>query len=94
MEGITGRVMKPLISNGNPYGPLSQWLYADEAIYVRSFMTFDQLSPTKLLKLALILHDVYGSFDLAAVALQAHDAKTGQDLWTAYLTKLGAGPAK
>ena len=93
MDGITGRAMKPLISNGNPYGPLSQWLYADAAIYVRSFMTFDQLSPEKLLKLALILHDVYGSFDLAALALEAHDAKTGQGLWTAYLTRLGASPS-
>jgi hypothetical protein len=43
------------------------------------------------LKLAIILHEVYGSIDLAALALNRYDALTNQGLWKAYLTKLTSG---
>jgi hypothetical protein len=42
--------------------------------------TFDQMAPAALLKLVAILHENYGSFDLAAVALKAHDKVTGSQL--------------
>jgi hypothetical protein len=49
---------------------------------------FDQLAPLALLKLAVILHENYGSFDLAALALEAHDCQTGSSLQPAYMTRL------
>jgi FkbM family methyltransferase len=91
LDGIHGRVLQPLVPNNNPFAPLSQILWADSAIYVRSFMTFDQVSPEKLLKLAIILHEVYASWDLAALALHQHDAKTGQGLRQIYLDRLTGG---
>jgi hypothetical protein len=83
--------MQPIVPNNNPFAPLSQILWADGAVYVRSFMTFDQMRAEKLLKLAIILHEVYGSIDLAALALNRYDALTNQGLWKAYLTKLTSG---
>jgi FkbM family methyltransferase len=82
-----GRTFKPLFVDKSPNGAISQWLWGD-AIYVRDFMTFDRLAPAALLKLACILHENYHSFDLAAVALEAYDRKTGSRLQKAYLTRL------
>jgi FkbM family methyltransferase len=87
-DGMFSRVLEPLQPDGNPFAPMSQLLWADAAIYVRSFMTFDRLSAEQLLKLAIILHEVYGSWDLAALALRAHEGKTGKGLWQAYLERL------
>jgi FkbM family methyltransferase len=88
LDGIRGRVIAPLMVNNDPYAPLSQILWADAAVYVRSFMAFDRVSPPKLLKLALVLHEIYGSFDLAALALSAYDAQMRKNLTPAYLAKL------
>jgi len=93
LDSIQGRVLQPLVPNNNPYAPLSQILWADAAVYVRSFMTFDQVPPERLLKLAIILHEVYSSWDLAALALQHHDQQTGKQLWKAYLSRLTGGSA-
>jgi FkbM family methyltransferase len=91
LDSIQGRALQPLVANNNPHGPLSQILWADAAVYVRSFMTFDRVPPEKLLKLAVILHEVYASFDLAALALQHHDAQTGKNLWKTYLNGVTSG---
>lgn len=91
LDSIQGRALVPLVANNNPHGPLSQILWADAAVYVRSFMTFDKVPPNKLLKLAIILHEVYSSWDLAALALQHHDAQTGKDLWKTYVNRLTGG---
>lgn len=81
------RVVKPLIVDNNPYAGLSQSLWAD-AIFIRDFTRFDQLSPQQLLKIALILHDVYSSFDVALRALLTRDAMLGTRFGEAYLRKL------
>jgi FkbM family methyltransferase len=91
LDGIQGRTMRPIVPNNNPFAPLSQILWADAAVYVRSFMSFDQMPPEKLLKLAIILHEVYASIDVAALALNRYDAMTNKGLWKAYLTKLTSG---
>jgi FkbM family methyltransferase len=88
LDGIQGRVLQPLVPNNNPLAPLSQILWADAAVYVRSFMAFDHTPPEKLLKLAIILHEVYGSWDLAALALRSYDSQTGTRLHPVYLAKL------
>jgi FkbM family methyltransferase len=91
LDSIQGRALQPLVANNNPHGPLSQILWADAAVYVRSFMSFNQVPPEKLLKLAIILHEVYSSWDLAALALQHHDQQTGKNLWQTYLRRVTGG---
>jgi FkbM family methyltransferase len=56
-----------------------------EAVYVRDFTALERLSAGGLLKLATILHENYGSTDLAAVVLDAHDRQFGSALADAYL---------
>ena len=82
-----GRTFKPLIPNNNINAALSQNLWGD-AVYVRDFMTFDTLSPEALLKIAIICHENYQSYDLAGVALEAYDKRMGTGLQMNYLRAL------
>jgi FkbM family methyltransferase len=85
-----GRTFKPLIFRNDVNAMLSQILWGD-AIYVRDFMSFDQLPGIDLLKIATILHENYHSVDLAAVALASYDRAHGTELQPAYFKKLGGG---
>lgn len=85
--GTAGRTFKPLVVENDINKTLSQTMWAD-AVYVRDFMALDRLSPEKLLKLAVILHLQYTSFDLALEALKAYDAKTGAGLANRYIQGL------
>jgi hypothetical protein len=85
--GFTGRTFKPMVFKNDINAALSQWLWGD-AVYVRDFMQFETLPPAALLKLAAILHENYRSFDLAAVALAAHDRVSGSRLQPRYLQEL------
>jgi FkbM family methyltransferase len=82
-----GRTFKPLIFMNDVTAMLSQILWGD-AIYVRDFMQFDQLSSVALLKMATILHETYRSVDLAAFALASYDRKNASNLQQIYLEKL------
>ena len=64
-------------------GTVNQMMWG-EAVYVRDFMALDRLTAAMLLKLAVILHENYGSIDLAAVVLEAHDRKAGSSLADSY----------
>lgn len=75
-EPLTSRALKPLQVNGDPYAGFSQIIWAD-AVYVKNFMEFDSLDTDKMLKLAVIMFDVYGSVDMALLALLAADRKLG-----------------
>jgi len=85
--GLAGRAFKPLVYQNNVNAMLSQALWAD-AIYVRDWMNWESRSAEELLKLALILHDVYSSCDLCLVALDHFDRKTGSALRQRYLVQL------
>jgi FkbM family methyltransferase len=82
-----GRTFKPLVFRNDVNATLSQILWGD-AIYVRDFMQFDQLSSVALLKLATILHETFRSVDLAAVALESYDRQNASNLQQTYLGKL------
>ncbi len=82
-----GRTLQPLVFKNDLNAALSQTLWGD-AIYVRDFMAFDQLTPAQLLKLATILHVNYRSFDLAAAALGACDRQTGGQVFQDYVRAL------
>lgn len=86
-HGLSGRCFKPLMINGEINLPLRQYLWSD-AVYVRDFTRFDELAPDTLLKLAVIVQELYESSDLAARALQHHDAKRGGNLWKRWLSAL------
>ncbi len=87
LEDLMGRAMKPLIVNGGLDKPVHQLLWAD-AIYIKDFGRFEKLGPADLLKLAVILHEVYGSFDIAQFALYHYDLKTQAGLWPEYMKQL------
>ena len=89
-SGIEGRAFKPLVVKNDVNASLSQMLWAD-AVYVKDFMALDRLSAEKLLRLAVILHEVYGSSDLAMQALIAYDRQCSSGLAPAYLQRLSAG---
>ena len=91
--GLAGRAFKPLVYQNNVNAMLSQALWAD-AIYVRNWMDWESLRPEQLLKLALILHDVYSSCDLCLVALDYFDRKTGGALRARYLGRLTGNSAQ
>ncbi|MEA2708508.1 MAG: hypothetical protein QOF78_1109 [Phycisphaerales bacterium] len=96
---LVSRVLQPMLVNDDVYAGLSQVFWAD-AVFVRDFTRFDLLPPAKLLKLATILHDVYGSYDVALHALAAHDRVTGNDpakglaagYWTWVARELASAP--
>ncbi len=91
--GHAGRAFKPLVITGQPFRGVNQWLWAD-AVYVKCFENFAQLSDEKLLKLAVILHEAYRSYDLCAVALQEYELRNGRPVGQQYVNRLlNASPA-
>ncbi len=86
-KGICGRAFKPMSIANKPFSPISQLMWTD-AVYVKDFTKLDQLSDDKLLKLAVILHDMYSSYDMANLALEAYDKKTGSELAKVYRNTL------
>lgn len=86
-SGMAGRTFKPLVINNDLSRMASQLLWA-EAVYVKDFMALESLTPEKLLRLAVILHVVYKSVDLAIQALAAYDAKLKGNLAEMYLKHL------
>jgi FkbM family methyltransferase len=81
---LTSRTIKPLIVNNSPYAGLSQLLWAD-AIFVRDFVHLDPLSAEQLLRLAVILHDCYRSYDLTLHLLSEYDRRMKTSLGKRYL---------
>jgi hypothetical protein len=83
-HAMAGRAFKPFIVNNDINRPLSQVIWAD-VIYVKNMMELDNYPPEKLLKLAIILHDVYESFDLAYYILQHYDKLTKEQFAQKYM---------
>jgi hypothetical protein len=87
---VVGHALKPFIANGDPHGPLSQMFWAD-VVFIRDFTRLDRLTPVQLIKLAMILHDVYGSVDVANLALAAYDRVQGTELSASYVAAVSRG---
>ncbi|MHC4114907.1 MAG: FkbM family methyltransferase [Planctomycetota bacterium] len=87
-NGLAGRIFKPLmVKKDRPGKTISQVLWSD-AIFVKNFLHYDQTLPEKLLKLAVILHDVYGSYDIVHYILQQYDKHTSSKCAEQYLQLL------
>lgn len=74
--GCGYRPFLPLANPEHPHAAFAQELWGD-VVYVRDWMKFDQVPPLKLVKLAVLLHDLYESYDLAHVAFAAADSQSG-----------------
>lgn len=85
--GMISRAFLPLANRNNPVRAFNQHLQAD-AVYVRDWMRFHGLPARKLIHLAVILHDVYKSYDLAHLALREADAQLGTSHASDYLELL------
>ena len=81
---LVSRAYRPVLVNNDPYAGLGQVVWAD-AVFVRDPLRLDALAPAELLAAAAILHDCYGSADLAYRLLAAHDAREGGALAARYL---------
>lgn len=84
------RVFKPLVVKNDVYAGLSQVLWTD-AVFVRRFVDFPSLPPEDLERIAVLAHDLYGSFDLASLALLRRDEMDGGDRQPRYVQAMGSG---
>ena len=71
----------------------SQHLFAD-AVYIRPIASWTGLSSDRLIKLALILHQVYGSADFCSSLLAIYDRREGTDFFEQYVAAFGSGDRK
>ena len=68
----------------------SQHLWAD-AVYIRPAIGWETLASGRLLKLAVILHQLYGSADFCACLLAIYDRREGTDFCRQYTAACDAG---
>lgn len=88
--GLSGGPFAPVESVSDPALRPKQVLWSN-AVYVKDFLALESLTGEQLLKMAVILHEVYASFDLAYLALAAYDGKTRGGLSPVYRRRLAAG---
>lgn len=86
---IHKRAFQPLILDNNIYSGLNQVMWTD-AVYVRKFTDFAKFSSEELIKIAIIMHDLYSSFDLAMLALKYVDEKENLDFGQFYLNSISS----
>lgn len=84
---LTSRVVGPLVLNDDIFRGLNQVFWAD-AVFIRDFTQLSRVSPPKLLKFSLILHDIYKSYDLVLRILMVHDDQTGMEYADIYFEEL------
>jgi FkbM family methyltransferase len=90
--GLAGRTYSPLVVNGDPNVALSQMLWSD-AVYVPDLSRLQHIAPSELLKLAALLHEIYGSIDLCHVVLVAHDQQCATTYAARYFERI-IGPQR
>ncbi len=88
--GFGSRCLKPVIINNDPNAGIRQYLWTD-AVYVRDFLAFGDLPTDKLLKLAVLVHDIFKSVDLCLYILNELDGRQGGALAQSYMRKLAGG---
>jgi hypothetical protein len=78
-----GRALKPMRFADQPYRPGGQQMWSD-AIYLKPVADWGYFTPQQYLKLAVILHETYQSWDFAYHALLWYDRKTQSALAREY----------
>jgi FkbM family methyltransferase len=80
---LVSRMVSPLVLDDDIYREFSQVFWAD-AVFIKDFTKLSLLSPERLLKFGVILHDIYGSLDLVLRILMAYDEQTGTEYTKQY----------
>ena len=89
IAGVAGRILRSSAVTLPASRVANQMLWS-ALVYVRDFMSLDKLSDGQLIKLAVVLHENYGSYDLAAFALWALDRRSGSSIQPRYVQRLAA----
>ena len=86
------RCFKPLIFGSNGNRGINQKLWTD-AVYVRDFLDLEGIRVTKLIKMAVILNDMYQSFDLCHYVLSHIDERGQTEYAPDYLNRISNAAA-
>ena len=70
-NGYGSRFLKPTENPIDPYDTLNQWMWS-HGVFEKDYLTLP-LSSEEYIKIALIAHNVYGSYDLALHCLKKSD---------------------
>ena len=90
-EPIVLRDFAPLLFGADHYAGHSQAVWGD-AIYVRDLTRLEALDVNQLLKLAVIMHDCYRSYDVALHLLREHDRRTKKNSGDIYFEVIVGTP--
>ena len=85
-NGFATRPYAPTLIKNNPDVGLHQPLWAD-AWYIRDPSTYGEVSTEKLIMLAVIMHELRGSYDLALHIFGVVDRRCGTTMGAKYLAK-------
>ncbi len=89
MIDIGGRCFEPTFIPDVPFRPMSQLLWSD-TIFVRDFTKLDSLNDEKLIKMVMILHESYFSYDLCLFILSHLDKRNQSKYAEKYIQKLSS----
>ena len=84
---LVGRIVSPFMIDTEVYAEIGQVVYAD-AIFVRDLAKPELMSARQLLAGAAIVHDCYGSVDVAFYLLRELDRRTQDDISARYMNAL------
>ncbi len=81
---ISGRTVPPFQMNESPYHAMSQSLWGD-VLYIRDLEKLNALHIDQLVRLAILLDVLYGSFDVAGLLLDEAGNRLGLPLKDRYI---------
>ena len=84
---LVGRIVSPFMIDTEVYAEVGQLVYAD-AVFVRDLARVDLIEERQLLAGAAIVHDCYGSVDVAFYLLRELDRRKQTDLSVRYMNAL------
>lgn len=90
-QSFGSRAFKPLAQSRDRNGGFRQIIWSD-AVYVKDWMHFERQSNDKLKKYAVLMHDIFASYDLAHAVIDELDRRQGSRLGERYRERL-IGPA-
>jgi len=85
--GYGTRTWAPMTIDNDPVKGVNQWLWAD-AVYVKHPEYWVNIESKNLIKLAIIMHDAYQSWDLAHALLTHVDKRNNSSIAASYIEQL------
>ena len=85
-NGIATRAYAPMLINNNPDDGLQQPLWAD-VWYIRDPSTYGEVSTEQLIMLAVMMHELRGSYDLALHIFGIVDKRCNTTMGAEYLAR-------